>query len=143
MCPFVTGLFHEYDILKTHPSWSMSQDCLPFKSELYPILCICYILFIHSIHHRHLSGVYLLAVSRMSLEKLVPKYLSPCFKFFGVYNWKQNRKLCINSMFACGGTATLFSTGLAPFYMIASQAQVFQFLRKLDNTCNFQLKTVI
>ena len=121
-----------------HFTWQMSSE-FSHVSEFPSIVHIYHILFIHSSEHGPLAGIHFWLLWIMLLWSCVNKYM---FKFLlpvilGVYPEIEllNHMVILCLIFL--GNTTPFSTTTGPFYIPSNNAQDFQFLSVLTNTCFF------
>lgn len=58
ICPFVSGLFHEHNVLRVHPWVTGVRMFFLFKAEYYSFEWIVYILLIHPSINGHLGCLH-------------------------------------------------------------------------------------
>jgi len=110
-------------------------------SEFPSIVHIYHILFIHSSEHGHLACIHFWLLWIMLLWSCVNKYMVK-FLFSVILGIYPEIELLNHMVILCLiflGNTTPFSTTIGPFYIPTNNAQEFQFLYILTNTCYFLL----
>ena len=106
-----------------------------FKAEQYSIVCIYYLLFIHSAFHGHLGCFHLLSIVINPVNETGCTLLS----ILGhTYPPAELLDHVVILFLVFWGNAILVSIEAAPFYIPINSAKGFQFLYILTNTCYFQ-----
>ena len=108
----------------------------------------CSLIFIYHILLSTVSGYFgcfrLCNLWLMLLWAMVYKYLLKSLPsvILGLYPGMELLNHIVILCITLGGTATLFFTVIAPFYIAISHARGFQFLYMLTKTCYFQVSVV-